>query len=102
MAKQDYEQNQFEECEMRLRQLIQMGKEHSYDRFVGFNPRIFSGEAEMNLAVCLIRQTKLVEAESILKSLSARSEYHMAAEENLTAIKRIRLGFSGRERNRRR
>jgi glycosyltransferase involved in cell wall biosynthesis len=96
LAKQDYEQSRFEDAEKRLRLLLQMGKEHSYDKTVGFDPHILAAEAELNLAVCLIRQTKLVEAEVILKSLSARGEHRMAAEENLSAIKRIRLGFSGR------
>ena len=94
LAKQDYEQGRFEEAEDQLRKLIQMGKEQSYDKSVGFDPRILTGEAEMNLAACLIRQTKLVEAEKILKSLSESKEYYMAAQQNLSAFKRIRLGFS--------
>jgi hypothetical protein len=94
LAKQDYEQNRFEKAEERLRQLIQMGKDRTYDRSVGFDPRILAGEAQMNLAVCLIRQTKLVEAEKILKSLSANKDYYLPAQQNLSAIKRIRLGFS--------
>jgi tetratricopeptide (TPR) repeat protein len=102
LAKQDYEQGRFEDAEKRLRQLLQMGKEHSYDKWVGFDPHILAGEAELNLAVCLIRQTKLVEAEQILKSLSARGEHRMAAEENLRAIKRIRLGFSHKNRSKKR
>lgn len=96
LAKQDYEQNRFEEAEMRLSQLIQMGKEHSYDRSVGFDPRILGGEAELNLAVCLIRQAKLKEAKEILESLSASEEHRQAAEQNLRAIKRIHMGYSHR------
>jgi tetratricopeptide (TPR) repeat protein len=101
LAKQDYEQSRFEEAEGRLRQLIQMGKEHSYDKSVGFDPRILTGEAEMNLAACLIRQTKLVEAEKILESLSVNTDYHLAAQQNLSAIEQIRLGFSRKGRHKR-
>jgi hypothetical protein len=102
LAKRDYEQSRFEDAENRLRLLLQMGKEHSYDKTVGFDPHILAAEAELNLAVCLIRQAKLVEAEEILKSLSGRGEHRMAAEENLRAIKRIRLGFSSRNKRKRR
>ena len=92
LARQDYEQGRFAEAEGRLRRLVQMGKEQSYDKSVGFDPRILAGEAGMNLAACLIRQTKLVEAERILKSLSVNPDYHQAAQQNLSAIKQIRLG----------
>ncbi len=100
LAKQDYEQSRFGEAEMILRQLIQMGKDRTYDRSVGFDPRILAGEAEMNLAVCLIRQASIIEATKILESLSARKEYHLAAEQNLNAIKRLRMGFSSKSRRR--
>jgi hypothetical protein len=96
LAKQDYEQNRFEQAEKRLRQLIQMGKEHSYDRTVGFEPRIFGEEAQLNLAVCLIRQVKLNEATEILESLSTSEKHSQAAEQNLRAIKQIRGSRSSR------
>ena len=102
LAKQEYERELFESAEMRLRQLIEMGKNHSYDKSVGFDPRILGGEAELNLAACLIRQAKLKEAEQILESLAARQEYHHSAEQNLSAIKRIRLGLSKKTRRKRR
>jgi hypothetical protein len=102
LAKQDYEYGRFELAEMRLRQLLQMGKDHSYDKSVGFDPRILGGEAKLNLAVCLIRQTKLKEAAEILESLSAGGEHRQAAEQNLRAIKRIHLGLSRKGRIKRR
>jgi hypothetical protein len=102
LAKQDYEHGRFELAEMRLRQLLQMGKDHSYDKSVGFDPRILGGEAELNLAVCLIRQAKLKEAAEILESLTANKEHRQAAEQNLRAIKRIRLGLSQKGRIKRR
>jgi len=40
LAKQDYEQGQFKNAENQLRQLIQMGTEHNYDRTVGFDPHV--------------------------------------------------------------
>jgi len=101
LAKQDYEHNRFESAEAKLRRLIQMGKENSYDKSVGFDPRIIGGEAKLNLAVCLIRQTMLKEATEILESLSKTEEFHLAAEQNLSAIKRIRMGFSPKRPKRR-
>jgi glycosyltransferase involved in cell wall biosynthesis len=101
LAKQDYEQGRFESAEMRLRKLIQMGKDHSYDKAVGFDPRIIAGEAKLNLAVCLIRQAKLKEAQELLESLTKSAEHRLAAEQNLNAIKRISLGLSQKGRIRR-
>ena len=101
LAKLDYEQNQFEQAEEHLRQLIQMGKEHSYDRTVGFEPRVFGEEAQLNLAACLIRQAKLNEATEILESLSTSEKHSQAAEQNLRAIKQIRRGHSSRPRRKR-
>ena len=96
MAKLDYEQNQFERAEDRLRQLIQMGKEHSYDRTVGFEPGIFGEEAQLNLSVCLIRQAKLNEASEILEHLSTSKKHSQAVEQNLEVIKQIRRGNSNK------
>jgi hypothetical protein len=101
LAKQDYEHGRFELAEMRLRRLLQMGKDHSYDKSVGFDPRILAGEAELNLAVCLIRQAKLKEAQELLESLTESAEHRLAAEQNLRAIKRIRLGLSQKTRRKR-
>jgi len=93
LAKQDYEQGRFEQAEERLRQLIQMGKEHSYYRMVGFDPHILGEEAQLNLAVCLVRQVKLDDATDILKSLSTSKKYRQAAEQNLKAIEKIRRKY---------
>ncbi len=101
LAKQDYEQGRFEKAELRLRQIIQMGKEHSYDKTVGFEPHILGNEAQLNLAVCLIRQVKLNEATEILETLSTSEKHHKAAEQNLRAIKKIRRGHSSRPRHKR-
>jgi glycosyltransferase involved in cell wall biosynthesis len=102
LAKQDYEKGRFEQAEHRLRLLIQMGKEHSYELSTGFDPHIFDKEAQLNLAVCLIRQAKLKEAQQILESLTESPEHRLAAEQNLNAIKRIRLGLSPKGRRKRR
>jgi len=90
LAKQDYEKNRFAIAEKGLRQLIQMGKERSYDRSVGFDPHIFAEEAQMNLAACLIRQAKLKDAAEILEPLTLNEQYKQAAMQNLNAIKEIR------------
>ncbi len=90
LAKLDYQQSHFEQAESRLRQLIRMGKEHSYDHAVGFDPHIFGDEAKLNLAVCLTRQTKLDEASAILESLASSPSHRQAAEQNLKAIRKIR------------
>jgi len=103
LAKQDYEQNRHEAAESRLRQLIRMGQDHSYDRSVGFEPRIIGAEARLNLAVCLIRQSKLDEAVEILESLRDDKDQRQAAEHNLKAIKNIRRNLpSLRPRKRKR
>jgi len=101
LAKQDYEKGRFEKAETQLRQLIQMGKEHSYDRYVGFDPQIFAEQAQLNLAVCLIRQAKLVEANEILESLLSIESIRPAVEKNLKAIKDIRGPFLKRKRRKR-
>ena len=101
LAKQDYEGGRFKQAEARLRKLIDMGKEHSYDRSVGFDPHIFGEEAQLNLAVCLIRQVKLNEASEILESLSASPQYGQAAKQNLSAIKNIHRKPSKRVRGKR-
>jgi len=102
LARQDYEKNQFAVAEKRLRQLIQMGKEHSYDRSVGFDPHIFAEEAHMNLAACLIRQAKLKDATEILEPLMLNEQYKQAAAQNLNAIKEIQNKQTKRRRKRRR
>ncbi len=101
LGKIDYEQSRFEQAEARLRQLIQMGKEHSYDRTVGFDPHIFGEEAQLNLAVCLIRQAKLDEATEILKSLTLSESHRQAAKQNLKAIAGIRRSHPRGVRRRR-
>ncbi len=90
LAKQDYEQGRFEQAESRLRQLIEMGKQHSYDRSVGFDPKIFGDEAKLNLGVCLVRQAKLDEAAEILEGLVSNDSIGVAAKQNLDAIEKIR------------
>jgi len=100
LAKEDYLQGLFEQAERRLRWLIKMGKEHSYDRMVGFDPAILGDEARLNLAACLVRQAKLDEAIQILSALTKSQKYGQAAEQNLRAITQIRRGTSGTGRRR--
>jgi hypothetical protein len=101
LAKQDYERGRFESAELRLRQLIQMGQEHSYDRWVGFDPHIFAEEAHVNLAACLIRQAKLNEATEILESLLSNEKYHQVALKNLNVINEIQRKHKRIHRQRR-
>lgn len=88
-AKRSYEAGRFAEAEKQLRQLLQMGQDHSYDRMVGFDPRILHEEAEINLAVCLIRQGKLRQAQTMLEALQQHPEYRQIAQQNLRAIQQI-------------
>lgn len=101
LAKQDYEQGRFEQAKAKLRRLIQMAKDHSYDRSVGFDPHILAEQALLNLAVCLIRQANLNEAAEILESLAANESVRSAVEQNLKAIEQIRRSYSSGVRRKR-
>jgi len=101
LAKQDYEKNRFEQAEKLLRQLVIMGKEHSYDHSVGFDPHIFGEDAQLNLAVCLVRQAQLDEATEILEKLSTSEKHRSAALQNIKAIEKIRRKNPGKVRRRR-
>lgn len=89
-AREDYAAGRFAACERRLRQLLQMGRDGTYDQWVSFDPAIISEDAQLCLAACLVRQARLDEADSLLRPLAADARLGPAARENLAAIARLR------------
>jgi Flp pilus assembly protein TadD len=77
---------QFESAEKLLRRLVQMGRDHSYDQWVSFDPRLVGDDAKSNLGACLLRQEKLNEAVSLFKELLASPTHAAQARSNLDAI----------------
>jgi tetratricopeptide (TPR) repeat protein len=77
---------QFESAEKLLRRLVQMGRDHSYDQWVSFDPRLVGDDAKLNLGACLLRQEKLNEAVSLFKELLASPTHAAQARSNLDAI----------------
>lgn len=73
-----------------LRRLIEMGKQHTYNLDVAFDPLIIGDDARINLAACLVRQCELDEAESVLNEVEPKSQRFAAAQKNLQAIRSIR------------
>jgi hypothetical protein len=68
-ARRAAEAGRIDESERRLRQLVRMGIDRSYDQWISFDPRIVGCDAKLNLAVCLVRQRKLRDAQSIFTQL---------------------------------
>ncbi len=89
-AREDYAAGRYAACERRLRQLLRMGRDGTYDQWVSFDPAIISGDAQVCLGACLIRQARLDEADSLLRPLAADPRLGPAARENLAAIARLR------------
>jgi glycosyltransferase involved in cell wall biosynthesis len=88
-ARDAFDRGQFAEAERHLRLLVAMGRDHSYDRHISFDPRIVGGDAMLNLGVCLVRQAKLADAEKCFRSLLVDPVHAEAARRNLDAIARI-------------
>ena len=90
LAMRDFQADNFQGAEERLRRLVTMGIHHTYDHSVSFDPAIVGGEAQLNLAVCLVRQAKLKEAREILKYLIAHDrQLKPSAQANLRAIHQL-------------
>lgn len=77
---------QFDSAERLLRQLVQMGKDHSYDLTVSFDPSIVGDSAKANLGACLLRLQKLDGAIAIFKELLSSPTHAEQARGNLQAI----------------
>ena len=95
-AKREFDNGSFEEAEGVLRLLLEMGRAHSYDRSVSFNPAIIGDDALLNLGACLLRQGKMDEAERCFKGLLKSDTRGSEARSNLDATGRLRRDFGVR------
>ncbi len=95
-ARQDFAEERYEEAGARLRRLLEMGRDHSYDKSVSFDPAILGDDARLNLAACLIRQAKLPEARRLLKPLRNSPDHKKAAAQNLEQIRALEKRFARR------
>jgi len=89
LARQAAMAGQFDTAEKLLRRLVQMGKDHSYDQWVSFDPRLVGDDAKSNLGACLLRQGNLEEAVSLFKELLASPTHAAQARSNLDAIEQF-------------
>lgn len=81
---------EFFEAERLLQNLIRLGQEESFDRFVSFEPRVVMEDALLNLGVCLFRLGKHQEAEVCFQQLLDQGVRVKEALSNLKAIHRSR------------
>lgn len=86
LARQAAEAGRFEESEQQLRRLVQMGKDHSYDQWMSFDPGLVGGDAKLNLGVCLVKQRKMDEAQAIFTELLASPDHAAQAQSHLDVI----------------
>ncbi|HWD94690.1 MAG TPA: glycosyltransferase [Verrucomicrobiae bacterium] len=89
LARQAASSEKFGEAEQLLRRLVQMGKDHSYDQWVSFDPRLVGDDAKSNLGACLVRQGKLEEALVIFRELLASPTQAEQARANVEAIEQF-------------
>lgn len=81
------------QAEYELRRLVQMIDARSYDRYMSFDPRV-GEDARFNLGVCLVRQAKLDEAESVFTELLASQRRAGEARANLEAVRGLKARFA--------
>jgi tetratricopeptide (TPR) repeat protein len=86
LARQAAAKGRFAEAEQTLRRLLRMGKDHSYDQLVSFDPRFIGHDARLNLAVCLARQFRLEEARSLFVELLSSPEHAAQARASLELV----------------
>ena len=85
----------FDTAEPLLRRLVQMGKDHDYDQWVSFDPRLIGDDAKPNLGACLVRQGKMLEAASVFRELLANPTHAAQARSNLEAVEQFLLQAGG-------
>lgn len=90
IAQQHFMAGRFAETEQDLRRLVEMGRTGRYDLTCSFEPGIIGSDAKMNLAVCLVRQAKLDDAESLLSELIRDDVCAAAARKNLEVLQSLR------------
>jgi hypothetical protein len=97
LAQRAAEAGRCDESEGLLRRLVQMGKDHKYDPWMSFDPRLIGGDAKLNLGVCLVRRRKLDEARSLFTELMASPDHAAQAREYLGVIEKFlrQSGASG-------
>jgi tetratricopeptide (TPR) repeat protein len=80
---------QFADAERLLRRLVAMGKDHSYEQWVSFDPRLVGEDAKFNLGACLVRQGKAQEALTVFKELLASPKHGAQARAGMEAIEQF-------------
>lgn len=93
-ARVQFERAEWSAAETLLRRLIEMIHTGDHDRLSPFDSRIHE-DAPFNLAVCLVRQARLDEAEAIFTELLASSRRGEEAAQNIEAIRSLRAKFGG-------
>jgi tetratricopeptide (TPR) repeat protein len=89
LARQAAMAGKFDSAENLLRRLVEMGRNHSYDQWVSFDPRLVGDDAKSNLGACLLRQSKVDEAMSVFKELLNSPTHAAQARSNLEAIEQF-------------
>ncbi len=89
LARRAAEAGRFDKAEQLLRRLVQMGKDHSYDQWISFDPCLIGADAKLNLGVCLVRQHRLDEAQAIFTELLESPDRAAEAREYLGVIKQF-------------
>jgi hypothetical protein len=89
LARQSAMAGQLDSAERLLRRLVQMGKDHSYDQWVSFDPNLVGDSAKSNLGVCLLRQEKLQAAIEVFQELLGSPTHGAQAREHLAAIEQF-------------
>jgi len=97
LARQRATSGRFDAAEQLLRRLVEMGRDHSYDQWISFDPQLIGDGAKSNLGACLLRQGKLEEALAVFKELLVSPTHSTQARSNLEAIEDfIRQSGTGR------
>ena len=89
LARQAAMAGKFDAAEKLLRRLVQMGRDHSYDQWISFDPLLIGDGAKSNLGACLLRQGKADEALSVFRELLASPTHGEQARANLEAIEQF-------------
>lgn len=86
LARQSAMSGDFDGAERLLRRLVEMGKDHSYEQWVSFDPAIVGDSAKSNLGACMLRQGKLNDAMAVFQELLSSPTHAEQARSNLGAI----------------
>ena len=89
LARQAATAGNFDAAEQLLRRLVEMGKDHSYEQWVSFDPLLIGDGAKSNLGACLLRQGKMDEAMMVFRELLASPTHAAQARSNLEAIEQF-------------